>query len=46
MENWKNVKILVAEDEMGNFMLISVLLEETGIQITHAINGNIAVELC
>jgi len=45
MENWTNVKILVAEDELGNFILISALIEDTGIQITHAINGREAVEL-
>jgi CheY-like chemotaxis protein len=46
MENWTNVKMLVAEDEMGNFILISALLEDTGIQITHAMNGREAIELC
>lgn len=46
MENWKGRKILVAEDEMANFMLISILLGTTGIQITHAINGKKAIELC
>jgi CheY-like chemotaxis protein len=46
MENWKEKKILVAEDEMANFMLISILLGATGIQITHAINGKKAVEYC
>ena len=46
MKNWKNKKILVAEDEMGNYMFISEILEETKIQITHAINGKIALDLC
>ena len=45
MVNWKNYKILIAEDEMGNFMLISALLEETEIQITYAMDGKLAVEL-
>ena len=46
MENWEKVKILIAEDEIINFTLISSLLEDTGIEITHAINGEIAVQLC
>jgi CheY-like chemotaxis protein len=46
MKNWKNLKILIAEDEEGNFILISSMLEETEIQITHAENGKIATELC
>ncbi len=46
MVNWKNYKMLIAEDEMGNFMLISALLEATEIQITHALDGKQAVEFC
>ena len=46
MEIWKTKKILVAEDEMLNFMIISALLEDTGIEITHADNGKLAVEYC
>ena len=46
MENWRDKKILVAEDEVGNFFLIACLLEDTGINITHADNGKKAVELC
>ena len=46
MKKWKDKKILVAEDEISNFMFISELLEETEIQITHAENGKKAVEFC
>jgi two-component system, cell cycle response regulator DivK len=46
MELWKNKKILIAEDEIANYMLLSVLLGPTGIKITHALNGKKAVELC
>jgi CheY-like chemotaxis protein len=46
MENWKNMRLLVAEDEIANFMLISVLLQPTGIDIIHATNGKKAVEIC
>jgi len=46
MNNWKNKKILIAEDEISNFIFISALLEETGIEITHATNGKKAIEFC
>jgi len=46
MKSWNNTKMLVAEDEIGNFMLISFMLEDTGIQIIHAPNGKKAVEFC
>lgn len=46
METWKNKKILVAEDEMSNYMLLSNYLEDTEIQITHANNGKKATEFC
>jgi two-component system, sensor histidine kinase len=45
MEKWKGKKILVAEDEMANFMLISALLKPTGIEITHAKNGKKVIEI-
>lgn len=45
MKNWTDRKILVAEDEMGNFFLIACMLEESGIMITHAENGKKAVDL-
>jgi CheY-like chemotaxis protein len=45
MEKWEDKKILVAEDEMANYMLISLLLGETGAKITRAENGKKAVDL-
>jgi CheY-like chemotaxis protein len=45
MENWKDKKILVAEDEIANYMLISVFLGSTGAKITRAENGKKAIEL-
>jgi CheY-like chemotaxis protein len=45
MIDWKNKRILIAEDEISNFMYVSELLEETNIQITHAFNGKKALEL-
>jgi CheY-like chemotaxis protein len=46
MEDWKNFKILVVEDNKINLFSISKVLLETNIQITKAVNGKIAVELC
>ena len=37
---------MVAEDELINFSYIEELLEGTGIEIHHALNGQVAVELC
>ena len=46
MEDWKHFKILVVEDNKINLFSISKLLSETNIQITKAVNGAIAVDLC
>ena len=46
MEDWKNFKILVVEDNKINLFSINKVLSETNIQITKAVNGKIAVELC
>jgi CheY-like chemotaxis protein len=45
MENWKHLKILVAEDNKIQSFVISRLLADTGIQITNAFNGKEAVGL-
>jgi len=42
----EGLKVLVAEDELINFSYIEELLEGTGIEIHHALNGQVAVELC
>jgi CheY-like chemotaxis protein len=46
MEDWEKFKILVVEDNKINLFSINKVLTETNIQITIAINGKIAVELC
>jgi CheY-like chemotaxis protein len=46
MEDWKNFKILVVEDNRIKHFMIAKILSETNIQITIALNGKIAVELC
>jgi hypothetical protein len=46
MENWKHLKVLVVDDLKIKLFMISKLLKTTQIQITHAENGKIAVELC
>lgn len=42
-DNWINKKILVAEDEMLNFTLIRLILQSNNFKITHASNGEKAV---
>ena len=39
MMDWSDKKVLIAEDEITNFMLLEEYLEPTGIQILHATNG-------
>lgn len=41
-----NITLLIAEDENSNFLLLEVLLKDTGINIIRAINGKDAVEFC
>jgi CheY-like chemotaxis protein len=41
--NWQNRRILVAEDEPMNYMLIEELLSETNVQLTWASDGEKAV---
>lgn len=43
--NWTNKKILIAEDELANFLLLVEYLEPTGIQIFHASNGLEVLEI-
>jgi len=40
------LKILVAEDELYNYMLIQAYLEGMGIALLHASNGIEAIEMC
>lgn len=44
MRDWSNKKVLIAEDEQTNFLFLEAALENTGIQITHATDGNEAVQ--
>ena len=46
MEEWKNLKILVADDDPFLSLMVSKYLEPTKIQITRAENGKEAVQLC
>ncbi len=45
MPNWKNRVLLVAEDEEINYLLISEMLESTGVNILWARDGAQAVDL-
>jgi len=44
--NKEDFTILVAEDELNNFLYIEEVLNESGINILHAANGIEAVDLC
>jgi PAS domain S-box-containing protein len=41
---WSHLKVLVAEDELSNFMLLKHVLNKTGISITHVENGEEVLE--
>jgi PAS domain S-box-containing protein len=43
--NWKNVRILIAEDDMQNFTFLHEILQKTQSEILHARNGKEAVNL-
>lgn len=43
--NFERYTIYIAEDEDASFELLQILLQETGIQITHAKNGKELVDL-
>ena len=42
--DWQNFKILIAEDTEINFVFLSEALKNTGVEIVHAENGEIAIE--
>ena len=44
--NWSNRHILVVDDDVTCLSLIDEMLEETGIQISHAITGLEAIKHC
>ena len=41
---WKDRTILIAEDEIVNYMFLEVLLEETGATLVHASDGQLAID--
>jgi len=41
---WKGKTILIAEDEIVNYMFLEVLFEETGAVLTHASDGRQAID--
>ena len=43
--DWKQRRIIIAEDEESNFLLIKAILKKTGIQIHRALNGKEVLEL-
>lgn len=43
--NWQEFKILIAEDNYSNFLLIKTFLRKTGVTLYHAQNGEEAIEM-
>lgn len=43
--NWKGKKILIAEDEVANFLFIEKVLDITNVSIIRANNGHEAISL-
>ena len=41
---WKDKTILIAEDEIVNYMFLEVLFEETGAKLIHAVDGSQAID--
>ena len=41
---WKGKTILIAEDELVNYMFLEVLFEETGATLIHAADGRMAID--
>ncbi len=43
--NWNGKKVLIAEDDRVNLMMVKLFLESTGITMFNAVNGDEAIEL-
>jgi len=43
--DWEDKSILIADDELTNFIIIDKLLKKTGIKVFHAENGEEAVKI-
>lgn len=43
--DWSNKSILIADDELHNFIILEKAMKKTGIKIFHAENGEQAVQL-
>jgi len=44
LEKLKNKNVLIAEDEMINYIYIHEIFDEMGVNLIHAKNGQIAIE--
>jgi len=44
--NWADKTILVAEDEVSNIKMLSLLLQKTNVKIIHVKNGKDAINQC
>jgi CheY-like chemotaxis protein len=45
MGNWSEKKILIAEDELANYLYIKAILKKTNVTEEHAENGAKAIEM-
>lgn len=43
--DWSQKKVLIAEDEQTNYLFLQAALEDTGVKMFHATDGQEAVEL-
>ncbi len=43
--DWSHKKVLIAEDEITNYILLQEYLEPTGIQLFHAVSGRMVLEI-
>lgn len=46
MFQWSDKKILIVEDDLITYKLLSIVLKNTGVQIFHAENGQQAITCC
>ena len=44
--NWSKYHILIVEDDILSFELVSEILSQSGIRISHAITGLEAIKIC
>ena len=46
LPDWKNIHILIAEDDSSSFLVLDAILRPTGAHTSHALNGREAIDMC